>query len=195
MIPNTKLVGSNRGNAWDLTSPKALWAIIGIVGIAAADHVVAQESKKAASTAASPSQTNVRRYVPTTVSDGWKQVYAALPDPTRATPLPPPNDIEDWKKVRDSVEQAVPKVEDVVAMFQVGVANKDLGGVPVLEVTPKGWVDSRKLLLYTHGGAYTMFSARSTLMSAALTARQTGMRVLSVDYTNPPRARWQAVIE
>ena len=51
------------------------------------------------------------------------------------------------------------------------------------------------MLIYTHGGAYTFFSARSSLGSAALVATHTGLRVISVDYTNPPRARWQEVTD
>lgn len=51
------------------------------------------------------------------------------------------------------------------------------------------------MLIYTHGGAYTFFSARSSLGSAALAATHTGLRVISVDYTNPPRARWQEVTD
>ena len=41
-----------------------------------------------------------------------------------------------------------------------------MGGVPVLDIKPKGWKNSRKLLVYTHGGAYALYSAKSRLMSA-----------------------------
>jgi hypothetical protein len=42
------------------------------------------------------SQTNLRRFVPTTVSEGWQDVYAKLPDPTQMATLPGPDDIESW---------------------------------------------------------------------------------------------------
>jgi acetyl esterase/lipase len=110
--------------------------------------------------------------------------------------LPGPNDIEGWQKAYDAVEQGALKIaEEAVSKLQVSVAGKNLDGVPVIEITPKGWVNDGKLLIYTHGGAYTFFSARSTLPSAALVANHTGLRVLSVDYTNPPRARWQEVTD
>ncbi|HXJ17793.1 MAG TPA: alpha/beta hydrolase, partial [Candidatus Polarisedimenticolia bacterium] len=109
-------------------------------------------------------------------------------------PLPGPNDIEGWKKIFDATEQhGMALSEAAVKQLGARVASKQLGGVQVLEVTPKGWVKSRKLLVYTHGGAYTFYSARSSLASAALAATYTGLRVISVDYTNPPRARWQEV--
>jgi acetyl esterase/lipase len=142
----------------------------------------------------SQSQTNLRTFVSDTVSEGWRQVFEALPDPTKVPRLPGPNDFEGWKKVHETYEQAtLAAAEEAEKKLQVTVASKNLGGVPVLEITPKDWVDNGKVLVYTHGGAYTMFSARSTLTSAALVASRTGLRVISVDYTNPPRARWAEV--
>jgi len=158
--------------------------------------MTAQIPQKKVSLSEAQPQLNLRTYVPKTVSEGWQKVYAALPDPTKAPPMPGPNDIEGWKKVFDASEQRVmPLSEAAAKQFDVSVTRKKLGGVPVLEVTPKGWVDNGKLLIYTHGGAYTLFSARSTMGSAALAAATTGLRVISVDYTNPPRARWQEVTE
>ena len=141
-------------------------------------------------------QTKLRRYVPDTVSQGWRQVFEMFPDPATVSPAPDPNDLDGWKKLYDAAEQGALKVgEEVAKKLHVKIAGKDLGGVPVLEITPKDWVDNGKLLVYTHGGAYTMFSARSTLPSAALVASRTGLRVISVDYTNPPRARWSEVTD
>jgi acetyl esterase/lipase len=71
----------------------------------------------------------------------------------------------------------------------------DFGGVPVLEITPNGWKDNGKVLVYVHGGAYTMFSARTSLNSSGPVATHTGLRVIAVDYTNPPRAKWQEVTD
>ena len=68
-----------------------------------------------------------------------------------------------------------------------------MAGVPVLEVRPRGWKDNGKLLIYTHGGGYTLYSARSTLGTAALTAAATGYRVLSIDYTLAPQAKWEHI--
>jgi acetyl esterase/lipase len=126
----------------------------------------------------------------------WRQIYAAYPDPTTAATMPGLNDIKGWKRMFDGAEQGrLQQAEEAVKTFQVSVASKTMGGVPVLEITPKGWMNDGNLLLYTHGGAYTFFSARTTLPNAALVAAHTGMRVISVDYTNPPRARWQTVTD
>jgi acetyl esterase/lipase len=65
----------------------------------------------------------------------------------------------------------------------------------VLDIKPKGWRDSGKLLVYTHGGAYTFFSARSALPSAVVAADATGLRVISVDYTMAPADKWDRVTD
>ena len=48
------------------------------------------------------------------------------------------------------------------------------GGVPVLDIKPKDWKENNKVLIYTHGGAYTLYSATSTLTSSAPVADATG---------------------
>ena len=46
------------------------------------------------------------------------------------------------------------------------------------------------MLVYTHGGAYALFSASSTLSGSVPAANDTGLRVVSVDYTVAPHAKW-----
>ena len=178
--------------------PTALGTIL-VVLVSLVNHapvVHAQNSQQEGAVSENRSQSSLRRFVPDTVSEGWREVFDKFADPTKTTRAPGPTDLEGWKKLYDAAEQGALKVADeVVKKLLVKVVSKDLGGVPVLEITPKDWVDNGKLLIYTHGGAYTMFSARSTLNSAALVASRTGLRVISVDYTNPPRARWPEVTD
>jgi len=173
-----------------------LGAMMVVIVLALSAPVLAQNLQQAAATSQTPPQTDLRKYVPNTVSAGWRKVLEEMPDPTKVPPMPEPNDVDGWKKVFLAEEQRVlPLVDAAVKQSHVTVVNKLLGGVPVLEVTPKGWVDNKKLLIYTHGGAYTLYSARSALISAARAANFTGLRVISVDYTNAPRARWQKVTD
>ena len=145
---------------------------------------------------ASKSQTNLRRFVPTTVSDGWQDVYDKLPDPIQMATLPGPDDVEAWGKVHSGIEEAQEaNVQRIIKHYALNVESKDFGGVPVLEVTPSDWKDNGKVLVYVHGGAYTMFSARTSLNSSGSVATHTGLRVIAIDYTNPPRAKWQEVTD
>jgi acetyl esterase/lipase len=75
------------------------------------------------------------------------------------------------------------------------ITERKLGGVPVLDIKPKGWTESRKVIVYLHGGAYTMSSARSSLIKSVPAAAATGYRIISVDYTVAPRGKWQAVTD
>jgi acetyl esterase/lipase len=45
--------------------------------------------------------------------------------------------------------------------------------------------------VYIHGGAHTFHSAHSTLPISALVADATARRVISIDYTVAPQAKWQ----
>ena len=88
---------------------------------------------------------------------------------------------------------AIEKIAPLLEVLQPEVKEMTIGGVSVLEVKPKRWEDNGKVLIYTHGGAYTLYSARSTLNIACLTAQATGYRVLSIDYTIAPHARWREI--
>jgi acetyl esterase/lipase len=77
----------------------------------------------------------------------------------------------------------VERVEDVV------------GGVKVLRLRAAGFTPSNRRLVYIHGGAYTLFSASSTLMVPALIAAQSGCEVISIDYTLAPRGTWREVTD
>ena len=70
----------------------------------------------------------------------------------------------------------------------VTLAADQIGGVPVLRITPRNARQDGKILIYVHGGAYTFFSARSATGLPALLSRADGRAVISVDYTLAPRA-------
>lgn len=136
-------------------------------------------------------------YVPTTISAEAQKVlnaiYAKKPYERKA---PASDNLDGWRKMHAAGEQAGKERNDkAVEMNQVTVTDAKLNGVPVLDIRPNNWKDNRKVLVYTHGGAYTMFSARSTLVSSAPMARATGLRVISVDYTTAPFAKWQQIQE
>ena len=138
----------------------------------------------------------LRTFVSETVSPAWRDYFAGQVDPAQETPRPGPDDIEGWSKLHAAFEEQRREMcEKAVERTGVAVTPMTLGGVPVLELIPRDWADNGKVLVYCHGGAYTQFTARSTLTSSATAAAATGFRVISVDYTNPPKARWHAVTD
>jgi acetyl esterase/lipase len=82
------------------------------------------------------------------------------------------------------------KSEPLLKRYEHTVEQRELGGVPVLDVRPKEWKDDGRAVVYTHGGAHVMYSAASTLGRAVVAAHATRLRVISVDYTLAPHAKY-----
>lgn len=134
-------------------------------------------------------------FVPSTISSEAQQVLRGI---MNAAPyklrVPQADDLQSWRQVYDATEAASQEVYNIaVERTGVTVTDAQMGGVPVLDIRPKGWEDNGKVLVYTHGGAYVLFSARSTLASSALMSRATGLRVISVNYTTAPFANWEEI--
>lgn len=74
---------------------------------------------------------------------------------------PAPNDLVGWKLLRAAqVAAQTGPGEQVAAREQVSLKDMTLGGVQVLEIRPKAMKNARGVIVYVHGGAYTMSSAR-----------------------------------
>jgi acetyl esterase/lipase len=136
-----------------------------------------------------------RMFIPRTVSADWQSYFQTVPDPELIPMRPAPDDAAAWAAIHAEYEQQrLDGCRVIAENLGVKIVERSLGGVPVLDITPNGWVDDGRVLVYAHGGAYTFFTARSTLSSSAVAAAGTGLRVISIDYTNPPAARWPQVI-
>lgn len=135
--------------------------------------------------------------IPLTISkEAQKELAAIYASRAYARVFPDADDLDGWKATHDAAEETSrPANDKAVADNKVTVTELTLGGVPVLDIRPEGWEDDGKVLVYTHGGAYTLFSARTTMRTAAPMARVTGRRIISVDYTTSPFARWDVIQE
>src|SRR5262245_46793012 len=135
-------------------------------------------------------------YVPSTVSPEFQEYLKTLPDPIHRPTAPAPDDLEAWKLYHQNRERDLePKVQRALKQYEPTVTERKLGGVPVLDIKPKGRAESSKVLVYLHGGAYSLASAHSSLMKSALAADATGLRVIAVDYTVAPRAKWNQITD
>ncbi len=135
-------------------------------------------------------------YLPPTISSEAAAVMHVMPNPTELPTLPEPDDVDAWVEAQQVAEaRNLERQKPLIEKLGPDVTKTKLGGVPVLDIKPKGWQDNGKLMVYTHGGAYTFQSAMSLLASSALMAGATGLRVISVDYTLAPQAKWQEVTD
>jgi monoterpene epsilon-lactone hydrolase len=127
---------------------------------------------------------------PTTISEEAQKAGASLV--RSEDPLPKADDISGWKELQDHNEDPEAREgRELAEEFGATIMEISLGGVRALDVKPKDWSNNGKVLIYTHGGAYTLFSVTSTLTGVVPVADITGLRVVTVDYTVAPQAQWQ----
>jgi acetyl esterase/lipase len=135
-------------------------------------------------------------HIPATISKEAAAFLRTIPDPRTIPPFPASDDIEGWKALQQMMEEdGIARSKPFLDRLEPTVREVKLEGVPVLDVKPRNWKENKKVLVYTHGGAYVLFSARSTLGISALIADATGLRVIAVDYTLAPHAQWQQIID
>ena len=134
-------------------------------------------------------------YIPPTVSaEAQVALKALIEAKVYAMQFPAPDDLAGWEEVHEAAEaRNKDKAEESLATSHATVTEVQLGGVTVEDIRPHGWSDNGKVLVYLHGGGYTLFSARSTFAVAVPMAKATGLRIVSVNYTPAPRAHFEEI--
>lgn len=133
--------------------------------------------------------------LPTTISPEAKAVIEYLETAgLKQLKAPAPTDAAAWTALHEAQEKALEEPNrQVLDKLGATVTEATIGGVPVLDIRPRGWVEDGRVIVYIHGGGFTLFSARSMAGLAALVGNAAGMRVISIDYTNPPTVQWNTV--
>ena len=125
---------------------------------------------------------------------GLQALYAAN---IKATKVTDPTDLAAWCQLQAYSAANNPRTEAAQAVLpKLGgsLIDSKLGGVPVIDVRPRGWDKAdRRLIIYVHGGAFTFNSARTMVANAARLAAKSGIRVILVDYTLAPEANWKII--
>lgn len=131
------------------------------------------------------------QYVPTTISPEWSRFFIEKGQ-GRENPVPAPDDVDGWTALQaanDGAKEA--GIDEKAKTFGVAYREVELGGIPVVEVSPATLVSADKIAVYTHGGAYVLNSAKAVIESAMLFSAETGLKVYAVDYTLAPHSKWQ----
>eukprot|EP00803_Ostreobium_quekettii_P007567 evm.model.scf_1385.1 EVM.evm.TU.scf_1385.1 scf_1385:6271-9913(-) len=136
-------------------------------------------------------------HVPETISDEARDALGMLPPSGINLTFPDADDLEGWRALRETFE--LPGIENgrqlLMDSYEPQIDSRSLGGVPVLDVKPKGWAEDGRLLVYAHWGGYALGSANSSLEDVVPVANDTGMQVVSVDYSLAPEAKWEQVTD
>ena len=134
--------------------------------------------------------------IPTTISAEAQEAMNAFELKWRNFELPERDDIAGWRRTHAKLEaQFAARNDAVVETYNPRIEQLELGGVPCLDIKPSTGTDDARTIVYVHGGGFAVFSARSTLTSAVPVAADTGVRVVSVDYTVAPHATWRQIID
>ena len=100
--------------------------------------------------------------VPETISSEAQAFLRTVKDPHLTPRFPDPADLDGWKKLQAWAEaDGNAKSAALLTRYSHTVKELNLGGVPVLDVRAEPWKDGDKVLVYTHGGAHVMYSAKS----------------------------------
>lgn len=134
-------------------------------------------------------------FIPDTISKEAQQALAKLFQiKIYALNTPNADDKAAWQKLHAEYENNMAADNmKAAADNQVTIKETTIGKIPVLDIKPKGWKENHKVIVYLHGGAYTMFSPKSSLVLSAPVSRATGQRIISVGYTTAPFADWQQI--
>ena len=146
---------------------------------------------EAQNSAAAAQNTTTYQGIPTTISkEAQEELRQTTFDPSILN-LPDPSDLVGWKKQHRNFESLFIELsQPITDLYQSNITETKIGKVEVIDIKPKNWKDNGKVLVYTHGGAYTFGSANSTLGSPVLAANATGLRVISVNYIVAPFSKW-----
>lgn len=133
---------------------------------------------------------------PKTVSAPWRAYYERASDPALNPPTPAPGDLAGWARVQQAVDAPMlAATEEALKSYSGHVFEYEIGGVPVVEVHPPVQMPARGAIVYVHGGAYTLYSAKARLTSALPVAERAGTQVIAVDYALAPAARWPIALD
>lgn len=134
-------------------------------------------------------------YVPSTIAPEWGDFIKTV-SVGRNGPMPAPDDLSAWIANEDAIRAELePLVDAAAETFGVTYRETEIGGVPVLTVTPRALRTDKQIAVYTHGGAYVRHSAKTQFVAAAMFARDTGLTVQSIDYTLAPHVQWQGMTD
>lgn len=133
---------------------------------------------------------------PRTVSPPWQAYYAAASDPALTPETPAPGDLAGWARRQQAVDAPMLQATaDALRDFPGRVFDGTIAGVPVIEVHPATARPARGAIVYVHGGAYTLYSAKARLTSVLPIVGRTEMQAIAVDYALAPAARWPVALD
>ena len=127
--------------------------------------------------------------VPETISPEWGAFFAKTARYASGASLRPMTLPDGWRCRKRYAPGNNPLPKSLAKAFGLTIRERDLGGIPIVEISPANPASDDKIGVYVHGGAYIQGSAKNP--QAVLFSAATGLRVISIEYTLAPHSKWQ----
>lgn len=106
-----------------------------------------------------------------------------------------PKTLEEWQGIRKMFwDGAIVESQQAKELYIEKTEKTTLGGIPVSVSTPKNFIPANadKVIVYIHGGAFTLGSSEHMCQVFAQVAHETGCKVVAIDYPLAPEAPFPA---
>ena len=138
-------------------------------------------------------------YIPDYISDEAKAILSqrSIKARNEGSHLPKHDaPIEVWEaKQKGAKEAAAKRLPKMLADFQPTIDTIFLGKVRAIDIKPKNYKKSDKVIIYLHGGAFVFYPAEVTISSCLPLADTSGLRIIAIDYTLAPQANFVQVLD
>lgn len=136
--------------------------------------------------------------IPTTISKeaqkmllNWtikeRDAGASLPNWDAATSV--------WEQKQKEFEAEAEKpISKIIEIYKPTIKTVFLDGIRAIEIIPKDYQKSKKVIIYIHGGGFVFYSADVTLLSSIPLADASGLKIITIDYTLAPQAKSHQIL-
>jgi monoterpene epsilon-lactone hydrolase len=127
------------------------------------------------------------RYFDDVIKSSGQKLFARIPDA---------EDLEGWQQRFQSEEEGLQNFNnEVVKKLHPTLTQVQLGEVDIVDIKPNGWKDSKKVLVYLHGGGFVLNSAATQKIGSVPLSTISRLRTLVIDYPRAPFVKHPHILE
>jgi monoterpene epsilon-lactone hydrolase len=136
-----------------------------------------------------------RGAIPFSVSNKAKEAFSRLwLEAGHDLIVPAVEDTAGFRRMRDSLVLSKRSLaEQAMVANRVTPVDTVMGGTHVIDLRPKGWKESGRMVILFHGGPHNPDDAFTAAAYGAPLANASGLRVVIVDNTAAPRYNWKEI--
>jgi len=137
-------------------------------------------------------------HVPKTISKEAQEMMKERKRSNRNTAQTPKGDAphKDWKKFQVFIDSLVfSGLNPIKELYKSKIDTVIIGGIRAIDIKSKNYKKNDKVIVYIHGGAYVVLSADMTLASMLPLAEISGVRIIAIDYSLAPQAKFQQITD